>query len=181
VPCRVHAPTGKLSPELEAAQNAGAEILQHPAGHSTVLARRACDDAQDSGWRLIKFGMESEQAVQQIAAQAHAMVAQMHNQGATVRRVVVPVGSGISLAGILRGFVQASFTVPVFGVVVRADPVKRLDKWPPRNWRDLCQLKPAGIDFRKPAPNARLWARWNWTRSLRPNACRSSRRAICSG
>jgi hypothetical protein len=54
VPCRVHAPTGKLSPELAAAQAAGAVIQQHRYGYSSVIARRACDDAQSRGWRLGK-------------------------------------------------------------------------------------------------------------------------------
>ena len=107
VPCRVHVPTGKLGPEL-------------------------------------------------VAAQARSTVAQMYNQQAGALRVVVPVGSGMSLAGILHGLAQAAFTVPVVGVVVGADPVKRLDKWAPKHWRNLCQLVQAGIDFHKPAPVVRL-------------------------
>jgi 1-aminocyclopropane-1-carboxylate deaminase/D-cysteine desulfhydrase-like pyridoxal-dependent ACC family enzyme len=57
----------------------------------------------------------------------------MNDQGFSVRKVVVSVGSGISLAGILQGFAQASFTVPVAGVVVRNGRIsrleKRIDKW----------------------------------------------------
>ncbi len=56
------------------------------------------------------------------------------------------------LAGILHGLTQAGFTVPVVGVVVGADPVKRLDKWAPIRWRDLCTLVRTHVDdFRKPA------------------------------
>src|SRR5258708_4867184 len=160
VPCRVHAPTGRLSPELVAAQSAGAEIIQHPAGHSTVLASRARADAQTSGWRLIEFGMESDQAVQGMAAQARATVAHVNDQGFSVRRVVVSVGSGISLAGILQGFAQASFTVPVVGVVVRKGRIKRLekriDKWAPPNWRKHCQLVQSELDFDEAASVTRL-------------------------
>jgi 1-aminocyclopropane-1-carboxylate deaminase/D-cysteine desulfhydrase-like pyridoxal-dependent ACC family enzyme len=122
VPCRVYTAAGKLSPELMAAQAAGAIVVQHSTGHKSVITRRALDDPESPGWRLIPFGMEGEQSVQQMAAQAHATVAQMQNQGATARRVVVPVGSGMSLAGILHGFARAGFTVPVLGVQVRADP-----------------------------------------------------------
>jgi 1-aminocyclopropane-1-carboxylate deaminase/D-cysteine desulfhydrase-like pyridoxal-dependent ACC family enzyme len=155
LPCAVHMPTGKLDPELEAAQAAGVIVTQHPAGRDSNIFAKARDDARERGWREIPFGMESDEAVQQTAAQAYATVAKIREQGATVRRVVVPVGSGISLAGILRGFAEANFTVPVVGIWVGKDPTKRLDRWAQPNWRDLCRLEQAGIDFRKPAPNAR--------------------------
>ncbi|HVI66900.1 MAG TPA: pyridoxal-phosphate dependent enzyme [Bradyrhizobium sp.] len=156
VPCRVHVPTGKLGPELVAAQAAGAVVIRHSPGHSSVINARARDDACERGWRVIPFGMECIEAVEQTAAQARSTVAQMYNQQAGALRVVVPVGSGMSLAGILHGLAQAAFTVPVVGVVVGADPVKRLDKWAPKHWRNLCQLVQAGIDFHKPAPVVRL-------------------------
>src|SRR5258708_5900766 len=61
------------------------------------------------------------------------------------------------LAGILHGLTQAGFTVPVVGVVAGADPVKRLDKWAPIRWRDLCTLVRTHVDdFRKPARVTRL-------------------------
>jgi len=152
VPCRVHTATGELSPELMAAQAAGADVIPHPAGYTTVVARRALDDPESQGWEPIPFGMEGEQAVQQMAAQAHATVAQMQNQGLTARRVVVPVGSGMSLVGILHGFAQASFTVPVVGVQVRADSTKRLNRWAPPDWPNRCRLVRSELDFHKPAP-----------------------------
>jgi 1-aminocyclopropane-1-carboxylate deaminase/D-cysteine desulfhydrase-like pyridoxal-dependent ACC family enzyme len=156
VPCRVHVPAGKLGPELVAAQAAGAVVIQHSPGYPSVTNRRAGDDASARGWQVIPFGMECTEAVRQTAAQARSTVAQMYNQGAGARRVVVPVGSGMSLAGILHGLAQAAFTVPVVGVVVGACPVKRLDKWAPQHWRNLCRLVRTGIDFYKPAPVVRL-------------------------
>ena len=155
VPCRVHVPKGKLESELEAAQASGAVVIQHSPGHRSVINCRARDDARALGWKVIPFGMECTEAVQQTAAQACSTVAQMCNQGAKARRVVVPVGSGMSLAGILHGLTQAAFTVPVVGVVVGACPVKHLDKWAP-HWRNRCQLVRTGIDFHKRARDVRL-------------------------
>jgi 1-aminocyclopropane-1-carboxylate deaminase/D-cysteine desulfhydrase-like pyridoxal-dependent ACC family enzyme len=154
VPCRVHVPTGDLTPELRAAEAAGAVVIRDSPGHNTVIAARARDDdAIGRGWRLIPFGMECPQAIQQTAAQATLT----RDQQASVRRVVVPVGSGMSLAGILHGLAQASFRVPVVGVVVGTDPVKRLDKWAPAHWRDLCSLVRTDVDgFQKPSPVTRL-------------------------
>jgi hypothetical protein len=158
VPCRVHVPIGDLTPELRAAQAAGAVVIRHSPVHNTVIAARAReDDAIARGWRLIPFGMECPEAVQQTATQAHATFTQMRDQGATVRRVVVPVGSGMSLDGVLHGLAQTSFTVPVVGVVVGADPVKRLDEWAPARWRHLCDLLRTHVDhFQKSPPVTRL-------------------------
>src|SRR6516225_1562088 len=156
VPCRIHVPAGKLGPELVAAQAAGAVVVPHLPGYNSVIKARAREDARERGWRLIPFGMECTEAVEQTAAQARSTVTQMNNQRARARRVVVPVGSGLSLAGILHGLAQAAFTVPVVGVVVGACSVKRLDKWAPQHWRKLCRLVPTGIDFNKRADDVRL-------------------------
>jgi 1-aminocyclopropane-1-carboxylate deaminase/D-cysteine desulfhydrase-like pyridoxal-dependent ACC family enzyme len=158
--CRLHVPARKseLPPELAAAEAAGAELKPHPAGRDATLAKRAREDAERSGWRLIEFGMESDQAVEGMAAQARKTVAQMNDQGVSVPRVIVPVGSGISLAGILHGFDQAGLTVPVIGVAVRPGRKldKRIDKWAPPDWRDRCQLVPSQLDFFTPAPDVML-------------------------
>jgi 1-aminocyclopropane-1-carboxylate deaminase/D-cysteine desulfhydrase-like pyridoxal-dependent ACC family enzyme len=156
VPCRVHTPTGRPTPELEAARAAGAVLVPHRGGYTNVLSHHAINDAESRGWRLIPFGMEGEQAVQQMAAEARATVAQMHRQGVTARRVVVPVGSGISLAGILHGFARAGFVAPVVGVTVGSDPAERLNKWAPSDWPVRCQIVPGNPDFGKPAPDVLL-------------------------
>lgn len=140
VGCRAHTPTGKLSPEVAAAQRAGAEIIQHKAGYNNVIVARARDDAAALGWVEIPFGMECEEAVRQTSAQ----IAPLPDG---VKRLVVPVGSGMSLAGILTGLARASIDVPVLGVVVGADPIKRLDRYAPPHWRDLAKLVPAGVDY----------------------------------
>ena len=140
VGCRAHTPTGKLSPEVAAAQRAGAEIIQHKAGYNNVIVARARDDAAALGWVEIPFGMECDEAVRQTSAQ----IAPLPDG---VKRLVVPVGSGMSLAGILTGLARASIDVPVLGVVVGADPIKRLDRYAPPHWRDLAKLVPAGVDY----------------------------------
>jgi hypothetical protein len=38
-----------------------------------------------------------------------------------------------------------------------SDPVKRLDRWAPRRWRELCALVRTNVDdFQKPSPVTRL-------------------------
>ena len=147
---RCHTPTGKLSPEVEAAQAAGATIVQHKAGYNSVIIARANEDAEACGGAVIPFGMECDEAVRQTRAQ----VAKLPSK---VARLVVPVGSGMSLAGILWGLHDAGRSdLPVLGVVVGADPSKRLTAYAPLGWQTHTKLVPAGIDYHAPAPATQL-------------------------
>jgi hypothetical protein len=151
LPCRVHVPAGPLTPELEAARAAGAEIVQHRPGYNTVIVARARDDAAASGWLHIPFGMECPAAVEQTASQ----VASLPAEG--VERLVVPVGSGMSLAGILAGLAAAGRELPVLGVVCGSDPSARLDEYAP-GWRERIglQLIQSSLDYHTEAPEALL-------------------------
>lgn len=141
IPCRAHIPTGELGPDLLAAQRAGAEIVQHRPGHNSVIVARARADAYARDWREIPFGMECEEAVRQTAAQVYNLPA------VGIERIVVPVGSGMSLAGILHGLQYLGAEVPVLGVVVGADPLRRLDRYAPLFWRQRCTLVPATVEY----------------------------------
>lgn len=140
LPVRLHTPTGELSPELIAARDAGAEIVQHRAGYNTVIVARAREDAAARGWTEIPFGMECDEAVAQTRRQAL-------NLPDDVRRLVVPVGSGMSLSGILWGLADAGRLLPVLGVVVGADPTDRLNEYAPPDWRSRVTLVPSGVDY----------------------------------
>ena len=71
----------------------------------------------------------------------------------------MPVGSGMSLAGVLWGLRNRGGlfqAMPVLGVVVGADPAKRLDKYAPPGWREMVELRPSGLDYHDAAPRNRL-------------------------
>lgn len=141
IPARCHTPSGELSPEVAAAAAQGAEIVQHKAGYNNVIVARAREDAAARGWVEIPFGMECAEAPRQTRQQAA-------NLPPEARRLVVPVGSGMSLAGILWGLIDAGRDdLPVLGVVVGADPEKRLDAYAPPDWRDRVTLVRAPQDY----------------------------------
>ena len=85
IPCRAHTPQGILSHELLMAKMAGAEIIQHKAGYNSVIIRRALDDAKDTGYTNIPFGMECSEAITQTMLQVENIP--------DVKRIVIPVGS----------------------------------------------------------------------------------------
>jgi len=149
IPCRVHIPSGKMSPEVVAARNAGAEIIQHRVGYNTVIKSRAeSDAAQHPGWVHIPFGMECAAAVRQTQMQVYNLLVE---GGPGIKRLVVPVGSGMSLVGILHGMRRMGYNHPVLGVVVGADPRKRLRTYAPWGWEHWVTLENAGTDYHKPA------------------------------
>lgn len=149
LPCRIHTPRGPATPELDEASRYGAVRIAHRVGFNSVITARARQDSKELGWTEIPFGMECQEAVAAAAAQTA-------NIPMEVRRLVVPVGSGITMAGILTGLARRRLFRPVLGVVVGADPCKRLDRWAPGNWRDLVELAYSELDYHEPVPAPQL-------------------------
>lgn len=168
IPCRVHTPTGELSPEVLAARDAGAEVIQHKAGYNSVIISRAREDAAARGWTEIPFGMDCWEAVKQTRKQ-------VRNLPRECKRIVIPVGSAMSLSGLLHGLLDIGWDVPVVGVAVGANPTKRLNKYAPRepegmeayqpdadpalrdrSWRDMVTIVRSKLDYHQPA-KATFW------------------------
>jgi 1-aminocyclopropane-1-carboxylate deaminase/D-cysteine desulfhydrase-like pyridoxal-dependent ACC family enzyme len=149
LPCRIHTAAGDITKELKRARQLNAELIFHRPGYGSVIARRALDEAASTGWTLVPFGMECSEAV---LLAAH----QTANIPLAARRLVVPVGSGITLAGILRALVQNGRQLPVIGIVVGADPTRRLDKWAPSGWRALVELHRSRWPYKRPASDVQI-------------------------
>ena len=140
IPFVAHCPEGELGDELELAKAKGAIIIQHKAGYNSVIKARARDYAEDKGFTLIPFGMECDEAVTQTKTQVLDIP-----DG--VKRIVIPVGSGMSLCGLLNGLKEKDIKIPVLGVVVGADPEGILDEYAPEDWRSMATLVKSGMDY----------------------------------
>jgi 1-aminocyclopropane-1-carboxylate deaminase/D-cysteine desulfhydrase-like pyridoxal-dependent ACC family enzyme len=146
--CRVHTAAGATTPELERAAQLGAQVVAHRPGYNSVIVSRCHHDALVRGWTEIPFGMECTEAVAQTAAQ-------VANLPEGIARLVVPVGSGMSLAGILAGLARLRRALPVLGVRVGADPSRRLDRFAP-GWRARCELVRSALPYHRGAPSCML-------------------------
>ena len=135
VPLKAHTPGGEITEELKVAIANGAEIVQEKAGYNGVIKARARETADSLGWLYIPFGMQCEEAVIETGYQVKSLKKHDFN------RLVVPVGSGMSLAGILRGLEYFDIYVPVLGVSVGANYEKVLDEWAPVWWREDSQVR----------------------------------------
>lgn len=130
LPCVAHTPEGVLNPELEMAKAAGCKIIQHRAGYNNVIVARSRAYAKETGYTDIPFGMEHDLAIVETAAQ-------VANIPHGVKRIVMPIGGGMSFAGVMHGLVMFNRDIRLIGVQVGADPFKRLQRWAPMGWRGM--------------------------------------------
>jgi len=135
--------TGELGEEVKLAKSKGATIKQVSPGYETVITRRAKDYAEANGCDYIPFGMDTPDV-------HHLTAEQVKNIPADVKRVVIPVGSASSIIGVIKGIMEYKKGVKVLGVVVGANPIKKLDKYVP-NWRSVASLVFPKLKYHEPA------------------------------
>lgn len=134
VPFHAHTPSGELGPEVTYAQSIGAEVYQHRPGYNNVIIKRAFDDALEMGYLNVPFGMECEEAVLMTALQ-------VRNIPESVERIVAPVGSSMSFAGVLWGLEYFGRTdVKALGVSVGAKYDKRMAQYAPPGWENWAEI-----------------------------------------
>lgn len=147
IPARCHIPQGEETEATRLALMAGIQIVSHPwPSYNAILCRAALLDASQRGWTYIPFGMESYEAVRLTAAQ-------VRNVPEEAARIVVTVGSGMTLAGIVEGLYAMGRTTPVLGVMVGALPLRRLALFAPFGWQADVKLVRSSIPYGSPATN----------------------------
>lgn len=151
VKCAVVVPAGEDTSTTESALAAGAEVVRVKAGRNTVIKARARELAAERAWGEIPFGMECSDAVEQTSSEVRSLL----ELPVLPVRIVVPVGSGMSAAGILRGLEELGLDIPVVGVRVGADPTKRLDEYAP-GWRDRMDLVKSPLPYEEHADETML-------------------------
>lgn len=103
--------------------NRHTRIEQVRPGYNNVIVARAREYAENRGCGYVPFGMECEENVYVTSKQ----VVNIPNE---VERLVVPVGSGMSLSSIITGLTEQGRTdLPILGVRVGKDPSKILEKY----------------------------------------------------
>lgn len=146
LPCYVFVPQGKRTVEMEAMEQAGAIITQVPYGYKSVVNARARDFALSNNYVYVPHSMEHTASITSIAPQ-------LINLPAEVKRIVVPCGSGMTMAGILHAVKNGGHNVQVLGVGVGGKVEPRLDKFGPQNWREFAEVIYSPLKYEKWAPN----------------------------
>lgn len=150
IPCQAHCPTGELCADIIMARDLlGAEITQHDYGYTSLLKNRAKLASEATGGMCIPWGMEHPGTISAVSKEAFKTFL-----GCTEwKRLVVPLGSGMQMAGILRGLDIAGFSRrPVLGVRVGGDPQKKIKEWGPPFAQFV--VVESALSYHKPAPRA---------------------------
>lgn len=125
VPVQCHTASGEDTRGLEAARGHGAQVIQHRPGYGSVLASRAKTAAQRLGYVYVPLMLACDEAVAATAAQVRNIERKLRG------RIVVPVGSGMSMAGVIAGVEKYHISAKVLGVVCGTDPSLRLAAYTP--------------------------------------------------
>jgi 1-aminocyclopropane-1-carboxylate deaminase/D-cysteine desulfhydrase-like pyridoxal-dependent ACC family enzyme len=143
IPVVAFTATGELGNEVKIAQSKGATIKQAKFGYENVISARAREYAEKNNSLLIPFGMDTEEV--------HPLTAnQVKNIPKEVKRIVVPVGSASSIIGIIKGVKQYRPDVKILGVVVGANPLRKLNKYVP-DWKQYATLQNLPMKYHQPA------------------------------
>jgi len=134
-----HCPSGELSQELLNAKKNGANIIQHKAGYNSVIIARSKQYAIDNNYFEIPFGMDCIESVNQTKLQ-------VVNIPKNIKRIIIPIGSGINVCGLLLGLIENNTHIPVIGIQVGADPVKTLNKYV-NNWEKYLTILKSNVDY----------------------------------
>jgi hypothetical protein len=138
ITARLHTGAGGDTAELRTARAAGATLIQHhPARLTVIRARFRTNAAARPAWAAIPYGMEHPVYMDQVAAETDTLPPGPY-------RLVVPCGSGTTLAGILRGRVPVG--VEVVGVRVGGDPTAILDRHVP-GWTLRARLVTSRVSY----------------------------------
>lgn len=154
IPCRIHyAKSSTLTPEQRDAKAHGAEIVQWYEGFTSQLVSEAKKDLEKrKGWAMIPFGVDCEERIESIADQCANLPYDK------IKRIVVPVGSGIALVGILRGLEKAKKSVPVLGVRVGSKgAIERIQSYVPDYKKRGVELSSVDMEYTQAAKQTEFW------------------------
>lgn len=121
-----HTSDSKLQPDMISAIEKGARVEQHSYGYTTVLMKRTKDFAEQNNAFIIPYGMESEASINSAKKQLMGIDKEVFKE---IKRIVIPVGSGINAIGVVLGLDELGLDIPVLGVQVGASPKTMFDRY----------------------------------------------------
>jgi 1-aminocyclopropane-1-carboxylate deaminase/D-cysteine desulfhydrase-like pyridoxal-dependent ACC family enzyme len=103
-------------------QNSHTKLERVRPGYNNIIVARAREYAQLMGYGYIPFGMEC-------AANVEITSKQVVNIPKDVKRIVMPVGSGMSFSSVITGMTRNNIFKPIVGVRVGKDPSKIISEY----------------------------------------------------
>ena len=102
--------------------NPNTEIIRVRPGYNNIIVARAREYAENRNCGYVPFGMECEKNVEVTSKQVQNIPEQ-------VKRIVIPVGSGMSFSSVVTGMLRYGVDKPILGVRVGKDPTKIIQEY----------------------------------------------------
>lgn len=103
-------------------KNKFTQIERVRPGYNNIIVARARECAERRGFGYVPFGMECARNVEVTSEQ-------VKNIPKEVKRVVIPVGSGMSFSSVVTGMTKYGIDKPLLGVRVGKDPTKIISEY----------------------------------------------------
>ncbi len=123
VNCYLFMPSGHDTPIItQIAKNSRTQIIRTDVGYVSTLKKQSMTYAEENNYFYIPFGLEDEISIK-------INKSQVQNIPDEVKRIVVPIGSGMNFISILKGLEEYDKKIPVLGVQIGLDPLKNIQKF----------------------------------------------------
>lgn len=121
--CKVFMPRGADTSVIShIKENKNTEIIRCTCGYNNVIIANARDYAINRECGYVPFGMECAENVEVTSKQ-------VQNIPDEVKRIVIPVGSGMSFSSVVTGMTRYEIGKPLLGVRVGKDPKKIIEEY----------------------------------------------------
>lgn len=141
VDCKLFMPFGGDTSVIQHIKgNPHTEVIRVRPGYNNIIVARAREYALNRGCGYVPFGMECAENVEITSKQ-------VLNIPKDCKRVVAPVGSGMSISSIITGMYNNNIDKPILGVRVGKDPIRTIEKYAQGiDFMDV-SLVPSSVDY----------------------------------
>ncbi len=123
VNCHLFIPSGHDTPMIQQIKNnPHTTLIRTDVGYLSTIKKQSLDYANDNNYFYIPFALEDEITIE-------INKEQIQNIPDEVKRIVVPIGSGMNFISILKGLEEYNKNIPVLGIQVGLDPTKNIQKF----------------------------------------------------
>lgn len=122
--CRVFMPYGEDTSVISHIQENQNTIIERVRpGYNNVIIARAREYAENRNVGYVPYGMECAENIEVTCSQVKNLPV------GRIKRVVVPVGSGMSISSVITGMTRNGLDLPLLGVRVGRSPDKIIEKY----------------------------------------------------
>lgn len=123
VNCHIFMPSGHDTPIInQIKRNPHTKIIRTDVGYVSTIKKQSIDYANNNDYFYIPFALEDEITIE-------INKDQVQNIPDEVKRVIVPIGSGMNFISIIKGLEEYNKNIPVVGIQIGLDPKKNIERF----------------------------------------------------